>query len=188
MIVCVTRKWLHIFYDWRLVKTISSFWASFTLLYFNYYNCFPAVPNKNCCFQTECWAVIQSQGFTAIHNLLAMLFKMPAESHDWFTIFTQWGTRGCCIYHSDTSLHFPHYFSPHFLLFKSIPPYEFSYRNISGKNGTTELIYTPPARYLSDFSVLTCIYLLPLLKTTLFFRHFQLQPYKLPVNGAKFYY
>lgn len=95
------------------MRTISSFWASFTLLYFNDYNCFPAVSNKNCCFQTECWAVTQSQGFTAIHILLGLLFKMPEESQDWFTTFTKWGTRVWCINHSGAFLCFPHYFSPH---------------------------------------------------------------------------
>lgn len=152
MIACATWKWLHIFYDWRLVKTISSFWASFKLLYFNDDNCFPAVPNKNCCLGTECWAVIQPQGFTAIHTVLGLLFKMPAESHAWFTPSAKWGSRGCCINYSGTSLCFPQHFSPCFLLFKPISPSEFSHRNISGKNGTTELTNTSPARCLSDFN------------------------------------
>lgn len=173
-------------YDYWWVKTTASFWATFKLLYFNDCNCFPAVLNKNCCFQTERWAVIQSQGFTAIHNLLGLLFKMPAESHDWFTTFTQLGTRVCSIHHSAilcSSI------TSHCIFFssKSIPQYECSYCNIFGKSGTTQLTHAPSAEY---FSVLPCIYLLWLLKSRSFFGHMSLHlrshPYKLPDNEAKF--
>lgn len=151
MIVCTTWKWLHIFYDWRLVKTISSFWASFKLLYFNDDNCFPAVPNKNCCLGTECRAVIQPQGFTAVHILLR-LFKMPAETHVWFTPSPKGGSRGCCINYSGTSLGFPqHFFCSNQFLH---PSFHTETWNISGKNGTTELMNSSPARCLSDFSLL----------------------------------
>lgn len=57
---------------------------------------------------------------------------------------TQWGTKGCCIYHSSVFLCFSYYYLPHFPLFKLISPCDFSYRNISGKNGTTELMVTTP--------------------------------------------
>lgn len=145
--------------------TTSSFSTSFKLLYFNAYNCFPAVLNKNCCFWTECWAVIQSRGLIAIHNLLGLLLKKSAE---------------CCIYTAGnqsslfTSLYKVSCLPPSLLtasspLQKSIPPHQFSDGNISGKNGTTELT--------NIICEVQWTYLLLLLKTRLFYGHVRLHFY-----------
>lgn len=75
--------------------------------------------------------------------------------------------------------------------FKRILLLELSNGNISGKNGSTELTYTPPARHLR-ISVFRCIDLLPLLRTMLFCGHvnlhFQSQPLKLTKNAVKLSY
>lgn len=171
MIVWATWKWLHIFYDWRLVKTISSFWASFKLLYFNDDNCFPAIPNKSCCLGTECGAVIQPQGFTAIHILLMLLFQMPAESHAWFT-HLQSGDPGLAVWITQVlpcaspSISHHVFFSSNQFIHPSL------HIETSLVKMTLQSSLTPHLQGASVISM--CFCLPPLLKTTFLFGHMSL--------------